>query len=123
MSITRDFKETINARVQREPEFAKALLDEAVSLFLNGESETARLILRDLVNATTGFEELASETSLPSKSLHRMLSAKGNLTMNNLTAIFTVLRKQLNVNLEVHTVSSTNFFQSLYLAGNAGEKL
>ncbi len=106
MPIARDFKETIYARVQREPEFAKALLDEAVSLFLNGEPETARLILRDLVNATTGFEKLANETSLPSKSLHRMLSAKGNPTMNNLTAIFAVLRKQLNVNLEVHTVSS-----------------
>ncbi|MGL5836056.1 MAG: DNA-binding protein [Waterburya sp.] len=106
MTITRDFKETINARVKKEPEFAKALLDEAVSLFLNGEPETARLILRDLVNATTGFEELANKTSLPSKSLHRMLSAKGNPTMNNLTAILSVLRKQLNVNLEVNTVSS-----------------
>lgn len=104
MTITRDFKETINARVQREPEFAKALLDEAASLFLNGEPETARLILRDLVNATTGFEELANEILLPSKSLHRMLSAKGNPTMNNLTAIFNVLRKKLNVNLEVHTI-------------------
>ena len=96
MSITRDFKETVHARVQREPEFAKVLLDEAASLFLNGEPETARLILRDLVNGTTGFEKLALETSLPSKSLHRMLSAKGNPTMNNLTAIFTVLRKQLS---------------------------
>ena len=105
MSITRDVKETVNARVRRDPEFAKALLDEAVSLFLNGEPETARLILRDLVNATTGFEELANKTSLPSKSLHRMLSAKGNPTMNNLTAILTVLRQQLNVNLEVHTIS------------------
>ena len=105
MSTSKDFKETVNTRVQREPEFAKALLDEAASLFLNGEPETARLILRDLVNATTGFETLAHETSLPSKSLHRMLSAKGNPTMNNLTAIFTVLRRQLNVNLGVHTIS------------------
>jgi len=105
MSITRDVKETINTRVKRDPEFAKALLDEAASLFLNGEPETARLILRDLVNATTGFEALAHETSLPSKSLHRMLSAKGNPTMNNLTAVFTVLCQQLNVNLEVHTIS------------------
>jgi DNA-binding phage protein len=105
MSITRDFRETVNARVQREPEFAKALLDEAVSLFLNGEPDTARLILRDLVNASIGFEELANQTSLPSKSLHRMLSAKGNPTMNNLTAILTVLRQQLNVNLEVHAIS------------------
>ncbi|MFM5944454.1 MAG: DNA-binding protein, partial [Dolichospermum sp.] len=80
-----------------------ALLDEAISLFLNGEPETARLILRDIVNATVGFEQLAIETSKPSKSLHRMLSAKGNPTMDNLTAIFNVLRKKLNVDINVKT--------------------
>lgn len=103
MVLTRDFKETVNERVQRDPEFAKALLDEAVSLFLNGEPETARLILRELVNATVGFEALAIETSKPSKSLHRMLSAKGNPTMDNLTVIFNVLRKALNVDIKVYT--------------------
>lgn len=46
MTLTRDVDETIKSRIQREPEFAKALLNEAVSLFLNGEPETARLILR-----------------------------------------------------------------------------
>lgn len=51
MSITRDYKETINDRVQKDPEFAKALLDEAISLCLNGEPETARLILRNLDKA------------------------------------------------------------------------
>nr|WP_299403765.1 hypothetical protein [Acaryochloris sp. IP29b_bin.148] len=56
MALTRDFKETIYARVQSEPEFATALLDGAAYLLLNGEPETARLILRDLVNATVGFE-------------------------------------------------------------------
>jgi len=105
MTLTRDFKETVNARVQRDYTFATALLDEAVSLLLNGEPETARLILRDLVNATVGFEELAIETSKPSKSLHRMLSAKGNPTMDNLTTIIDVLRKKLNVDIKVHTVS------------------
>ena len=100
-------RETINIRVKKDPEFAKALLNEAATLLLNGEPETARLILRDLVNSTTGFEQLAEKTSLPSKSLHRMLSAKGNPTMNNLTAIFTVLRKKLNVTLEVRGVTST----------------
>lgn len=108
MVLTRDFKETINARVQRDPEFAVALLNEAASLFLNGEPETARLILRDLVNATVGFEELAIKTSKPSKSLHRMLSATGNPTMDNLTAIFNVLRKALRVDIKVQTVSSVN---------------
>jgi DNA-binding phage protein len=105
MTITRDFNETVNARIGRDPEFAKALLDEAATLFLNGEPETARVVLRDLVNATIGFENLAVQTSLPSKSLHRMLSASGNPTMNNLTAVFNILRKQLNVNIQVSTVA------------------
>jgi DNA-binding phage protein len=103
MAFTRDFTETINARVQRDPKFVIALLDEAIFLFLNGEPETARLILRDIVNATVGFEQLAIEISKPSKSLHRMLSAKGNPTMDNLTAIFNVLRKKLNVDIHVQT--------------------
>ena len=65
------------------PEFAKALLDEAATLFLSDEPETARLILRDLVNATLGFEQLAALTAKPSKSLHRMLSPKGNPSMTH----------------------------------------
>lgn len=105
MALTRDFKATVNARVQRDQAFAVALFDEAVSLFLNGEPEVSRLILRELVNATIGFEELAIETSKPSKSLHRMLSAKGNPTMDNLTTIFDVLRKKLNVEIQVKTVT------------------
>ncbi|MEM9156766.1 MAG: transcriptional regulator [Cyanobacteria bacterium P01_F01_bin.33] len=107
MTLTRDFKQTVTERVQRDPEFAAALLDEAVSLFLNGEPETSRLILRDLVNATIGFEELAIETSKPSKSLHRMLSAKGNPTMDNLTIILSALRKNLRVDIQVKAVSCT----------------
>ena len=75
MTLTRDFTQTVNARIQQDYTFALALLNEAISLFLNGEPETARLILRELVNATVGFEELANQTSKPSKSLHRMLSA------------------------------------------------
>lgn len=54
MALTRDFKETVNARVQRDSEFAIALLNEAISLFLNGEPETARLILRaEMLNVVT----------------------------------------------------------------------
>ena len=104
MALTRDFKQTVVERVQRDPAFAKALLDEAASLFLNGEPNTARLILRDLVNATVGFEALANATSKPSKSLHRMLSEKGNPSMDNLAAIFGAIRQDLKVGIQVQTV-------------------
>jgi DNA-binding phage protein len=104
MALTRNFKQTVIERIERDPEFAKALLDEAATLFLSGEPETARLILRDLVNATVGFEHLAALTDKPSKSLHRMLSRKGNPSMDNLAAIFDAIRARLNVGIEVHTV-------------------
>ena len=93
-------------RVERDPAFAKALLDEAATLFLQDEPETARLILRDLVNATLGFEQLAALTDKPSKSLHRMLSPKGNPSMDNLAAIFGAMRTNLKVELEVHAVET-----------------
>lgn len=104
MALTRDFKQTVVERVARDPEFAKALLDEAATLFLSGEPETARLILRDLVNATLGFEELAVMTDKPSKSLHRMLSSNGNPSMDNLAAIFSAVRSRLHVELQVQAV-------------------
>lgn len=106
MALTRSFKKTVAEHAQRDPAFAQALLDEAATLFLNGEPEAARVILRDLVNATVGFEELSRETAKPSKSLHRMLSASGNPSMDNLAAIFAVIRAKLGVDIRVHAVSA-----------------
>ncbi|AKA26889.1 DNA-binding protein [Pseudomonas chlororaphis] len=104
MALTRSFKHSIAERAERDPAFSQALLDEAATLFLNGEPEMSRIILRDLVNATVGFEALARETARPSKSLHRMLSAHGNPSMDNLAAIFAAIRAQLGVAIEVRAV-------------------
>ena len=104
MVLTRDFKETIVDRVNHDPDFARALLDEASTLFLNGEPETARMILRDLVNATIGFETLARTVSTPPKSLHRMLSQRGNPSMNSIATIFSAVSKNLNVRFQTSLV-------------------
>lgn len=106
MTLTRDFKKTVVERVERDPAFAKALLDEAATLFLSGEPDTARLILRDLVNATLGFEQLAALTHKPNKSLHRTLSPKGNPSMDNLAAIFGAVKNKLNVGFDVRVVEA-----------------
>ena len=106
MALTRDSNRTVGERVKRDPAFAKALLDEALTLFLNGEPDTARLVLRDLVNATVGFERLANATGKPSKSLHRMLSRKGNPSMDNLAVIVSALRKRLGVRLAARAVKA-----------------
>ena len=104
MALTRDLRPTVIERVRNDPEFARALLDEAATLFINGEPQTARLVLRDLVEATIGFEKLAVETAKPSASLRRMLSKEGNPRMDNLAAILGVVRKSLGVELQAHAI-------------------
>jgi DNA-binding phage protein len=106
MPLTQHVETTIVERLRRDPDFAKALLDEAATLFLNGEPRIARLMLRDLIEAVVGFEALAADTGKPSGSLQRMLSPAGNPSMNNLAAIFDIVRKKLGVDLAAHTTKA-----------------
>jgi len=106
MALTQNFEQVVQARAKTDPAFAKALLDEATALFLGGEAETAKQILRALVNATVGFEALAEMMHKPSKSLHRMLSGSGNPSMNNLSAIFAALKSALKVEIRTRVVSA-----------------
>lgn len=87
MALTRNFKETVAARVQRDARFREALLTEAINAFLRGDTAAGKAILRDLVNATLGFEGLAAEIKKPSKSLHRMLAPRGNPSTENFFGI------------------------------------
>jgi len=54
MALTRDFKETIQANVERDPLFRQALLEEGVQCLLSGDVETGKAILRDDINGTLG---------------------------------------------------------------------
>ncbi|AIE76130.1 hypothetical protein D082_40840 (plasmid) [Synechocystis sp. PCC 6714] len=101
--LTKEFSETVQACLQDDQEFAIALFNEAIAGLFNGEPELTRLILRDLVNATIGFEALATLTDRPSKSLHRMLSPSGNPTMDNLTLILRTLQEKLNIQISIQT--------------------
>lgn len=47
--ITRDYRKTVAVRVEKEPAFAVALLDEARALFLNGEPAVAKQVLSVLI--------------------------------------------------------------------------
>ena len=52
MALTRDCKETIQARAQRDPGFREALLREGIENFLSGDVETGKIILCDFINTT-----------------------------------------------------------------------
>ena len=101
MVLTKDFKETIQARVQRDSVFRKALLQEGAECLLAGDIDTGKAILRDYINATVGFEELSEVFGKSSKSLMRMFSPKGNPQANNLFGIIGYLQEREGIHLEV----------------------
>lgn len=101
MPLTHDFKETIRARAQRDPDFRQALLRESVECIINGDLETGKAVLRDFVNATVGFQELGTRTKMPVKSLMRMLGPKGSPSAANLSSILTALQKAEGVYFEL----------------------
>jgi DNA-binding phage protein len=101
MALTRDFKETIRARAARDPRFRRELLREGIESLLTGDIATAKTILRDYINATVGFAEIAEATNIPSKSLMRMLGPSGNPRADNLFVVVSFLQRREGVRFQV----------------------
>ena len=95
MALTRDYKATVLARIKRDPKFARALYAEAINALLDGETAEGLSMLRDLVHAEITFKELARQTGFNEKSLHRMLSGRGNPTLRSLAAIVRAIREDI----------------------------
>ena len=53
MALTRDFRETIWERVERDPVFREALLTEGIECVLAGEPDTGKVLLRTYVTRVT----------------------------------------------------------------------
>jgi len=101
MALTREYKETVLARIKRDPKFARALYAEAVNSLLEGETEEGLSMLRDLVHAHITFKELSRQTGYGEKALHRMLSRHGNPTTRNLFAITKAICEGLGIKTSV----------------------
>jgi DNA-binding phage protein len=60
-----------------------------------------KTILRAMIDATIGFEQLGADLGTPSKSLRRMLDAGGNPHVADFFAMLRALQKRLGVTLTV----------------------
>jgi len=101
MALTRDFKETILERAQSDPTFRVGLLTEAAECLLNNETNVAKSLLRDYVNATLGFQKLGAMVDKKPASLMRMLSGKGNPSLDNISQVLAAVREHEGVELHV----------------------
>jgi DNA-binding phage protein len=101
MALTRSFKETVKARAAQDPAFRVALLEEALEALVNADLETGKVLLREYVNATLGFEELGARLHKSPKSLMRMLSTEGNPRANNLFAVVAHLKEREGLRFDI----------------------
>jgi DNA-binding phage protein len=102
MPLTRDFRETVKARADRDPAFRAGLYQEAVQAMLDGDFGTAKILLRDVINATVGFAQLGKRVNVPEKSLMRMFGPSGNPRADNLIAVVAALKDECHLALTVH---------------------
>ena len=99
MARTRGYQDTVAARIHRDRKFARLFYAGAVEMLLEGDTAGALSRLRDLVNAQISFKELARQTGLGEKSLHRMLHRNGNPTARNLSVIVKSIAQDLAIKL------------------------
>lgn len=105
LALKRHFKETVRARAQRDPAFREALLREAIETLLGGDVETGKVVLRDYINATIGFEALGEATGTSPKSLMRMFGPSGNPQAHNLFAVLRYLQEHANLRFQVRATA------------------
>lgn len=101
MALTKNFRDTIRARAQRDPDFRIALIREAVVKLMDGDVETGLSILGDYVNATVGYKVLAERTGKNPKSLMRMFGPSGNPTVENLFNVIAQLKEQEGLEFDI----------------------
>ena len=101
MPLTRSFKDTVMERIRRRPAFRDEMLVGAIEELLCGEVDIAKGVLRDVINATVGFENLGKDVGLPPKSLMRMFGPNGNPQAKNLFAVIVALQRHAGVEFRV----------------------
>ena len=104
MALTRDFKETIQARIERDPAFREELLKKGVEYLLSGDVDIGKAVLRDYIKATIGFQELGGLTNKSPKSLMRMFGPNGNPRARNLFEVICCLQECEGLHLKVQAV-------------------
>jgi DNA-binding phage protein len=101
MPLTRKFRATIMNRASSDAAFRRQMLTEAVNELLAGDLEAGKAMLRDYINATITFQQLAKKLKKTDKSVHRMLGPRGNPRADNILEIIKILQANERVKLRV----------------------
>ncbi len=104
MPLSRSFRETVMARVQKDAEFRTEMISEATTAFLDGDIATGKSLLRDYLNATESLPYIAQSIKKDDKSIRRMLGPNGNPTLKNFIELLHACQQVEKIRFEVKAV-------------------
>ena len=99
MPLTRDFKETSRERASRDAGFREALLQRPSTPCLR-DVETGKTVLRNYINATVGFDKLATVTQEIAKEPHAYARPERQSSSSQFFEIVAYLQKKRRCALE-----------------------
>jgi len=101
MPLSREFKELVVARAEKDPEFRRALITEALNLILQGEISAGRLMIRDYINATGSMNDIALKLRKQKPAIVRMLGPNGNPTLKSFIPVVKACAEREEIKLRV----------------------
>ena len=107
MALTRAFRETVIKRATGDDDYRRGLLAEAVNEILDGNLDAGKAMLRDYINATITFPEVARRLNKSSKNIHRMLGPGSNPRMDSLIGVLRILQEHERVRLQTTCLTAT----------------
>lgn len=100
-ALNQDLSRAIYQRLQKGPTFRACVLRESVRAMLDDNVELTKGLLRRVIDATLGYDDLAVLIDGHPKSLVRMLSASGNPSAKHLVGILTRVARANGVGFAV----------------------
>lgn len=98
MPLSREFKELVVARAEKDPDFRKGMIIEAINMILSGEIVAGRIMLRDYINATGAMDELCKGLKKHKSAINRMLGPSGNPTLESIVPVIRACADREKIN-------------------------
>jgi DNA-binding phage protein len=101
MALSREFKELVVARAEKDPEFRRGLITEALTMILRGEITAGRLMIREYINATGSMSEICRKLNKHQSGVVRMLGPKSNPTLESFVPVVRACAEREKIELSV----------------------
>lgn len=102
--LTRSYKETVMEMIKRDPIFRELMLTGGVEFLFGDEPEVGKILLRDYIIGTIGFDELGKLVGKSPQSLVRLFEHDGDPDDHNLPEVIRCLQQNAGIQPEVSAV-------------------